>query len=600
MVRLAEGGESAADGLCGVRQILQRFRGVRLSALYFTGAAVVLIGASAAGQSVTSNAGPDQRIVRTDRLFSEWDTTVSPGCALSVMQNGTVVHARGYGMADLDHDVPIRPDTVFHVASMSKQFTAAAIILLSMEGKLSLDDQVRQYLPEFSEFSQPITIRELMHHTSGIRDQWELLDLAGWRYSLDLITDQDVMGLLERQKELNFPPGSQFLYDNSGFTILGQIVRRVSGQSLRDLTTDRIFLPLGMSQTHFRDDHAEVVKDNAYGYTPGKGRNEYRLSITNFDTVGATGLLTTVQDLAKWDENFYEPRIGGQRFLQLMLQPGQLKDGRPVMAGTAVYASGLELSAYRGLPIVEHNGADAGYRADLIRFPKQHFSVALLCNRADADTSEKVRQVADIFLAGAFTEAAPQPAAGVSVAEAILDRYAGLYWNPVAQRPLRLTVSEGELRTVAPDGRTEPLNPVSEMVFESSDGRRSYTFDPAGTQRPRHVTLQLRGQQKTTQAVWMPAWNPSSSVLGRYAGTYGSDEIDPHFRISAGNGELILTRLKHDPEHFRPVIEDSFEDRDGVNIHFQKNAEGQVDEFLWDSGRITNFRFRKLPADDQK
>ena len=206
---------------------------------------------------------------QVDKLFEKMDRTISPGCAVAAMRDGKILYQRGYGMADLDYNVPITADTVFHVASMSKQFTAAAIVMLAQERKLSLDDEVRKYVPELPDFGAPVTLRQLVHHTSGLRDQWELLGLAGWRYSLDLITDDDVLSIMSRQKDLNFPPGSKHMYSNTGYTLLAQVVKRVSGQSFREFTTSRIFQRLGMSNTHFRDDHAEIVKHIAYGYAEG-------------------------------------------------------------------------------------------------------------------------------------------------------------------------------------------------------------------------------------------------------------------------------------------------------------------------------------------
>src|SRR5271168_1739825 len=207
---------------------------------------------------------------QVDKIFAKWDSTHSPGCALSVIKDGQIIYKHGYGMADLDHDIPITPETVFHVASISKQFTAAAILLLAEDGKLSLDDDVHKYITELPDFGVRITLRHLLHHTSGLRDQWELLGLAGWRYSLDLITDDDVLELMSRQKELNFKPGDKYVYCNTGFTLLAQIVKRVSGESLREFTVNRIFKPLDMKSTHFRDDHAEIVKRIAYGYVDAK------------------------------------------------------------------------------------------------------------------------------------------------------------------------------------------------------------------------------------------------------------------------------------------------------------------------------------------
>jgi CubicO group peptidase (beta-lactamase class C family) len=344
-----------------------------------------------AGFAATSavRAETQDQTARVDQLFQQWDKPTSPGCAVAVMKDGRIVYQRGYGMADLDRGEKITPTTVFHVGSISKQFTAAAVLMLEHESKLSLDDAVKTYVPELPDFGVKISLRHLLHHTSGLRDQWELLTLAGWRA---VIRDEDVLAMMSRQKALNFPPGSEFLYSNTGFTLLAQIVKRVSGKTFRDFTTERLFHPLAMEHTHFRDDHAEIVKDLAYGYSQKDDR--FALSLPNFDTVGATGLLTTVGDLSLWDENFYTARVVGEPVITELQEPGQLNDG------TAIdYATGLEVSKYRGLKTVDHAGGDAGYKADLIRFPEQHFSVATLCNLASINPSALNRKIADIYLA---------------------------------------------------------------------------------------------------------------------------------------------------------------------------------------------------------
>jgi CubicO group peptidase (beta-lactamase class C family) len=315
-----------------------------------------------------------------DKVFEKWDKTDSPGCALGIYKDGHVIYERGYGMANLNDDVVITPATVFHVASMSKQFTAASIILLAQQGKLSLDDDVHKYVPELPDFGERITIRHLIHHTSGLRDQWALLGLAGWRYSKDLITDDDVMSVVTRQKALNFKPGEKYMYSNTGFTLLALIVKRVSGMSLREFTNKNIFEPLGMTHTHFRDDHEEIIKHDALGYEREGDDKPFRMSLTNFDTTGATSLHTTVEDLLLWDENFYHPRVGGPAFVAQMIESGKLNSGE-----VQDYASGLAFGKYKGLPTVGHGGADAGYRSDMTRFPEQHFSAAVLCNSAEVN-----------------------------------------------------------------------------------------------------------------------------------------------------------------------------------------------------------------------
>src|SRR5687768_4585293 len=297
---------------------------------------------------------PSDRQSRVDEIFKEFAVPGSPGCTVAVYQDGRPVLSRAYGMANLDHDVALSPSSVFHVASVSKQFTAAAILLLAQDGKLTLDDDIRTHVPELPDFGKKITIRHLIHHTSGIRDQWSLLGFAGWRYSRDLITDDDVLALLSRQRELNFTPGERHLYSNSGYTLLAVIVSRVSGKSFREFTEERIFKPLGMANTHFRDDFAEIVKNQAYGYTRQDG--VFKLSVTNFDTAGATSLLTTVEDLAKWDANFQNTVVGGTTLVAAMEERGRTNDGRDID-----YASGIVHGTHRGLKSVSHGGADAGY-----------------------------------------------------------------------------------------------------------------------------------------------------------------------------------------------------------------------------------------------
>src|SRR5580704_6001648 len=367
---------------------------------------------------------------QVDKVFEKWDKPDSPGCALGVYKDGQIVYKRGYGMANLNDDVSITPATVFHVASMSKQFTAASILLLAQQGKLSLDDDVHKYIPELPNFGEPITLRHLLHHTSGIRDQWELLGLAGWRYSQDLITDDDVMSVLVHQKALNFKPGEKYMYSNTGFTLLAIVVKRVSGMSFREFTTKNLFEPLGMKHTHFRDDHEEVIKHDALGYEQNGPDKPFRMNLTNFDTAGATSLHTTVEDLQLWDENFYHPKVGGQALIEQMLRPGKLNSGKD-----QDYASGLALGNYRGLPMVGHGGADAGYRSNIERFPEQHFGASVLCNFADTNPGDLIHKIADIVLAKDFKEPekppakAPAKTAMVAMTAEQTAAVAGTYWE---------------------------------------------------------------------------------------------------------------------------------------------------------------------------
>jgi CubicO group peptidase (beta-lactamase class C family) len=517
-----------------------------------------------------------------DALFADVDSTRTPGCAVGVMQGGALVFARGYGMADLDHGIPNTPSSVFHVASMSKQFTAAAILLLAREGKLSLDDDVRKYVPEVPDFGVPITISNLIHHTSGLRDQWEMLSLAGWRYSLDLITDADVLAVLARQKHLNFPPNTQYSYSNTGYTLLAQIVARVSGMTFREFTTARIFAPLGMARTHFRDDHAEIVHEIAYGYEPVG--DVFKLSVTNFDTVGATSLLTTVEDLARWDENFYWPRVGDSDFVAAMIEPGALADGRKLG-----YAFGLTRGTYRGLEIVDHAGADAGYRSDLVRFPSKHFSVSCLCNVKAMNPSELTRKVADIYLADAL--AALPGAAAQTLTKRQRDTLPGNYLEKDKGAQVIRVSATGDALTMqlsgSPPFELRPAGNDSFRLAVAPDVTLAWTG--RGDERVLTVT---NPPQPTRAFVPVAEYAPHEADLAAYAGTYTSEEVDVKYEIIATDAGLVMRSLKLPATPLAPLVPDLFS-ADFGTLRFTRDDRGAVTGYLVNTLNTTDFAFAR-------
>lgn len=349
--------------------------------------------------AATGNSDPfpgddNSRISKVDALFAAWDNRNSPGCALAVIKDGAIAYKRGYGMADLEHDVPISPNTVFYIGSTSKQFVTTCILLLAEQGKLALDDDLRKFIPEFPQYSKPITIRHLVHHTSGIRDYLTLWELSGRSY-LDYMPEQAVLDMICRQKELNFTPGEQHLYSNSCYFLLGVIVKRVSGKTLKEFAHENIFAPLGMKNSHFHDDNKHLVKNRAFGYAK-TDNGEFGNLTMRFDLVGSGGLYTTVEDLLLWDRNFYNNKLGkgGQTLIDKMLTNGKLNNGEEVN-----YAFALTNGVYRGAKTVSHGGALGGYRAQLLRFPGHRFSVVILSNLASFNPTALAYKVADIYLA---------------------------------------------------------------------------------------------------------------------------------------------------------------------------------------------------------
>ena len=517
---------------------------------------------------------------RVDEVFKAYARKDSPGCTLGVYQDGRIVTTRAYGMANLDHDVPLTPRSVFHVASVSKQFTAAAIQLLAADGKLSLDDPIQKYLTELSDFGKPVTIRHLIHHTSGLRDQWSLLGLAGWRYSRDLISDDDVMYVMARQKELNFAPGERHLYSNSGYTLLAMIVARASGMPFRQFTTERIFKPLGMTNTFFRNDFNEIVKHQAYGYAPAGGG--FRLSTTNFDTAGATSLMTTVEDLAKWNANFDAQTVGTRAWLDAMFERGVLANGTRIP-----YASGIVHGTQNGLPTVAHGGADAGYRAVFLRFPEQRFGISVLCNIATANPTDLANRVADIYLGDRMTRTgAPPDEPEVPIAPEELPKLAGTYWSTPSAALAEIQVEGGRVYAIYGGPRTR-LIPIGPARFVMRPQRLYFTFADGGVR----IGSQPSGPGELFARA--EAFKPTAKMLEEFAGSYRSEELDIVYHVRMEGGALRLERLKNRPGTLTPQVADTFGSPAGA-LRFTRDSAGRIDGFLLEAGRVRGLRFRRM------
>ena len=429
-------------------------------------------------QAIAQQPLPASMTGRIDAVFARFNRADSPGCAVGIYQNGAITYAMGYGSANLEYGVPITANTPFISGSVAKQFTAAAIALLVEQGRISLDDDVRKYIPELPDYGTKVTIDHLVHHTSGLRDFWSLVGVSGMRYD-DGYTASDVIRLATRQKQLNFPPGSEYAYSNTGYVSLGVIVQRVTGKTLREFAADEIFKPLGMNNTHYHDDHTMIVPGRASAYSPVSGGG-WRIDIWNNDIVGQGGLITTVTDLQKWDENFYTGKVGGPGFLKRQLQQGKLTNGT-----TLSYAFGLTVAEYRGLPLVEHSGSSGGYRTIISRFPAQHTSVVALCNASDINTTALSHSVAEIVLESKLTKpaTATRAAGGNSDAPAAratngvnLKPYTGRFYSAEVDATYEISADSGVLVVRRPRGEVERLQMVDARTFRG--GGMTYRFAP--------------------------------------------------------------------------------------------------------------------------
>ena len=403
---------------------------------------------------------------RIDQIFSAYGKD-TPGCALAVVRNGGIVYSKGYGMANLEHGVPITPRTVFDIGSLSKQITAASILLLAQDSKLSLDDDVRNFVPE-ANFGMPMTLRHLLHHTSGLRDYIALIELGGVNFE-DVTTKEDALAVIARQKALDFRPGEEFSYSNSNYFLLSLVVERASGKTLRDFAQERIFTPLGMTSTRFLENHTQVIPGRAASYIPKPGGG-FNVLQSGWQVIGDGGVQSTVEDLAKWDRNFYEPKVGGTALVEQLQEVGVLDGG----AKTG-YAGGLYVGEHRGLRRVAHGGNWGGYAAQMIRFPGERLSVIALCNQENANPTRMGMQVAEIYLGDRLQPESPAIAQEKPSAEPFsptdLSPYVGTYFSEELDATYTLAVEEGRL--VSRTGRQNhpaPLEPVSVDAFRKPDG----------------------------------------------------------------------------------------------------------------------------------
>lgn len=550
-------------------------------------ARVLLLALTAAPAFAQAPDQPDQKDARVAAIFSDYTKGIQPGCAVGVMRNGRLIHAAGYGYADIAERRPITPDTAFNLASTSKQFTALAILLLAQDGALSLSDPVVKYVPELSESADGVTLVDLLHHTGGLRDYIGLLELAGHEIA-GATTQQQAIEMLARQQGANFAPGAEWGYSNTGYFLLSLIAERVSGQTLRHFAEKRIFAPLDMGDTTIVDDYPAGIEALARGYSPEGGG--FAINESHWEETGDGQVHTTIRDLAKWDENFYTGDAGGTALLRRMIVPGRMANGTSVD-----YGFGLIPGRYRGLATVAHGGAWAGYRSQLLRFPDQHFSVAVLCNRADAGPTLKAQKVAEIYLGPLMGQ--DEPSKGVQRLTALPGAVApealptGAYRDPVSGTYLSLTRT-GDEPLLRYGSMTSPLDVVAPGVYSAFEGALNMAFLPATADRPPQIAT---GDLYPVAYLLQPEWTPAP--LDPYIGTYWSDELQTDYRIERHDGGLML-RDGSKLLAMRPAGKGEFEVPELFAVLRFENP-GEPSGFVLATPDIRGLRFRRTRDRDR-
>lgn len=523
-----------------------------------------------------------------DSLFAEWDKANVPGCALGIIKDGKLVYSRGYGLANMEYDIPNSASTVFRIGSTSKQFTAASIVLLAEKGQLNLDDNLESFFPDFPAYAEKITVKHLLNHTSGIRDYLQLAYLKGLRDD-DYYVDEDIMKWLVSQSDLNFPPGEEFLYSNSGYWLLGQIVAKVSGDNMADFARKEIFEPLGMSNTHFHNDHTQIVKNRASGYIPGTN-GSYKISMTTLDMIGDGGIFTTINDIKKWDDAYYDPTVLSKAFWEMMTEQGVLNNGEVID-----YAAGLFIDDYKGLETIRHGGAFVGFRAELLRFPKEQLSIAIFTNRGDADPSGKANQVADILLKSKLVEEVKNDDSKAEIDEPEqefeMKQLTGDY-EIQAGTVVSLSIKDGSLNVLQNwNSSTYNIVKIKGNTFQIP-GEESLSFTFSNLKDGLTQTLTVLQNGRETKATRKEDIDTSGIDLDDYAGSYLSKELDVTYSFVVSNGSLVM---QIDNKTLTMVCTLSDIDQYATDmglLRFQR-TNGRISGFELDSGRVKNLKFDK-------
>jgi CubicO group peptidase (beta-lactamase class C family) len=541
--------------------------------------------------------------LQVDEIFKEWDRDESPGCAAGIIQDGQLVYRRAFGLANLEHQVPLTPESVSYLGSIAKQFTAFAVLLLDEDGKLSIDDDVRVHVPELPDYDTAISIRHLLHHTSGLRDVLSLAYYAGYR-SEDYLSDEEILALIVQQRGLNFAPGERSSYSNTGYWLLGLIVERVTGMSLVDFSKRGIFDPLGMKNTRFVANPNDVLPRRAYGYRKGDD-GVLRRAERSYGLIGPGGLYSTLDDLLLWDRNFYTPRVGGPDLITLMTTPGRLGNGRAVRD-----AMGLVIGEYRGLPTVEHSGDARCHRAQLIRFPEQSCSVVVLCNVRSAVASSLALGVADVYLAGRFAEAiedttAETSTAGATASTARAGELHSQRWNRLAGTYLldgdviEIAVADQGPTCSINSGAVRPLIQLDKLRFVVSQRQWIVSFSAEGEREA--SSLEFRAREDADAEIFERVEPLTSSEAKVFLGRYRSDELGCVYRITLEDGYLRVRLDKHGGRLLleRPLLrvrEHLFTDGNMTFLRFQSDSKGAIGGFTLDDPRVEGVRFTRILA----
>ena len=537
--------------------------------------AALILGVSvASAQRISAPADAKERV---DRIFEKYRRTDSPGCVVGATIDGSTVLSTAYGMADLEHNVPLTPDSVLEPGSIAKQFTAGAILLLAQARRISLDDPVRKYIPEVPQYDQPITIRQMINHTSGLRDWGSVEAIAGWPRTTRAYTHANVLEIVSRQKALNYPPGERYSYSNTGFNLAAILVSRVSTKPFPEFTRDVIFRPLEMNSTQWRDDFQKIVKNRAVAYQEKDG--QFRMLMPFENVFGNGGLLTTVGDLLRWNRNFKDMTVGGPKFVEAQVQQGKLNNGQRI-----AYAAGLMVLKWRGLNEVSHSGSTAGYQAWLGRYPDQGLSVAVLCNVASAKATELGHHVADVYLGGVIP--AREKTTELSTDRSVLEALAGIYESDVDHTTVTVESKDGRLKIRDQVLKAVSLSPLRKVFLIGENETRVEFTNAPGQPAGLIVPSEIDGAHSYFKRAPVTLTAAEMELL---TGEYWNDEAEVALRVTVEDGGLVIRRRPNAKIALTPIGDLTFRSSLG-NIWFDRTSR----EMRVSDPRVWDLRFHRV------
>jgi CubicO group peptidase (beta-lactamase class C family) len=533
---------------------------------------------------------PDSVVSRIDNLFQKWDKTSVPGCAIGIVRNDTLIYAKGYGMANLENGIPISPETVFYMASVSKQFTGYSIILLARQGKLTLDDDIRKYLPWIHDFGKTLTIRHLLNHTSGLRDDITLAAITGLGYD-GMLTQELAINLIKNQTSLNFDPGERYSYSNSNYVLLAEIVKTASGKSFRSFADSAIFKPLGMVNSQFQDNYAGLIKNRALSYS-GTRDNKTLNSFQNVYTVGDGGLFSNINDMAKWVINLYSPLAGDQKDIEQLTWKGKLNNGKEI-----TYASGIGNSIYNGRIKYSHSGGLAGYRTYVSAFPELKMGFIVFSNDGDFNSSAKANEMADIFTTPGIINNANLIDQNDNNKLLIKDisifrKYMGDYVDEDGTR-LNFNLNEGKI-CLNVQGQSFNLYQFSrDTIALATRPETRFLFSISGNDT---VATQYSPGETRIFRKYIAGISLTNKQLQSYTGTYYSLELDCNYGIELRDQKLILTSNKYEDTEISLIGSDDLYTNNWWMGHMKvlRDNKNMVTGFEINDGHIMHLRFIKM------